>query len=93
MHSKLTCSNRHGTNGTTQCGSIGLPLRGVLVQKIASEVTVAYIVLNEGTEGKQQVAEELVGALLKRVLRNRAEGVDRGKSSWCSVYEDRSSKP
>jgi acyl-coenzyme A synthetase/AMP-(fatty) acid ligase len=34
---------------------------GALVQKIASQVPAAYVVLNEGTEGKQQVAEELVG--------------------------------
>jgi acyl-CoA synthetase (AMP-forming)/AMP-acid ligase II len=89
----------------------------VLCQKIASEVPVAYVVLNEGTEGKQQVTEELVGYVATKMaphkrLRGGTIWIDempkgssqacsetpgrrRGpkESSWCSVYEDRSSKP
>ncbi|KAJ5762534.1 uncharacterized protein N7511_005916 [Penicillium nucicola] len=33
---------------------------GVFGQAIASEVPIAYVVLNEGTEGNQKVAEELI---------------------------------
>ncbi|KAJ6090040.1 hypothetical protein N7467_005256 [Penicillium canescens] len=90
---------------------------GVLVQEIASEVPVAYVVLNEGKEGKQQVAEELVGYVATEMAPHKRlrggiiwiDGIPKGpsqacsetpgprrgpkESSWCSVYEDRSSKP
>jgi acyl-coenzyme A synthetase/AMP-(fatty) acid ligase len=32
----------------------------LMMSPVASEVPVAYVVLNEGMEGKRQVAEELV---------------------------------
>lgn len=49
----------------------GVAVVGVLVQKIASEVPVAYVVLNEGTEGKRQIAEELVGYVATKVAPHR----------------------
>lgn len=93
---------------------------GLVVQKIASEIPFAYVVLENTDKPTKQVAEELVayvnrklaphkklrggviligeipkspsGKILKRILKTRAEGVDRGKAIGASIYKDRSSK-
>lgn len=93
---------------------------GVFIQKIASEVPVAYIVLEKTIHTSDQVAEELLtfvarklaphkrlrggiipideipkgpsGKVLKRILRSRADGVDRGKALGATIYDDRTSK-
>jgi acyl-CoA synthetase (AMP-forming)/AMP-acid ligase II len=74
---------------------------GVHVQKTASEVPFAYVVLNEGTEGKQQVAEEPIGyAATEMVPHNRLrggiiwiDGIPKGPSQACSETPGRRRGP
>jgi 4-coumarate--CoA ligase len=93
---------------------------GVYVDKIATEVPVAYVVFDKTDRPTEELAKELVahvserlaphkrlrggiipiseipkspsGKILKRVLRDKATGVDHGKALGAMIWDDRSSK-